>query len=65
MELSENCAETRPSFLLTPAGRGHRSLFMVLVGLSADPLAKKLGALKAIAVHYRWLGSQNGNPGRN
>jgi hypothetical protein len=49
--------------LLTPAGRGHRPLFMILVGLSADPLAKKLVALKAIAVHYRRLGSQNGDPG--
>jgi hypothetical protein len=36
---------------------------MVLVGLSADPLAKKLVALKAIAVNYGRLGSQNGNLG--
>jgi hypothetical protein len=37
---------------------------MVSVGLFADPPAIKLVALKAIAVHYRRLGSQNGDPGR-
>jgi hypothetical protein len=35
--VSENCAENFP---LTPAGRGQRPLFMLLVGLSGDPLAR-------------------------
>ena len=52
-----------PRFRLTPAGGGTAHFSWVLV-LSADPLAKKkLVALKAIAVHYRRLGSQNGDPG--
>jgi hypothetical protein len=62
--MSENCAETHPSFPLTPAGKGHRPLCMVLMGLSADPLAKKLVALKAIAIDYRRLGRQKGNTGQ-
>jgi hypothetical protein len=38
--VSGNFAETRPSFRLTPAGRGHRSLLMVLVRLSGHALPK-------------------------
>jgi hypothetical protein len=38
--------------------------FMVPVGLSADPLARKLVALKTIAVRWRRLGSPNENCGR-
>jgi len=38
--VSENCAETRRTFPLTPAGREHRPLFMLLVRLSGDPLAR-------------------------
>jgi hypothetical protein len=60
--VSENCAETRPSFPLTRAGRGHRPLFMVLVRLPGEPLVRKLVKLKAIALYYLKLGSQNGNP---
>jgi len=36
------------SFSLTPSARGHRPPFIVLLGLSCDPLAKNLVALKAI-----------------
>jgi hypothetical protein len=48
--VSENYAETRPSFPLTPAGRAHRPLFMVLVVLFQRFAVKKLVAIEAIAV---------------
>lgn len=41
--MSENCSETRPSFPLTPAGRGHRPLFMVLVRLSGGKVGRTQG----------------------
>lgn len=62
MECPRIAQKTRPTFLLTPA-EGHRPLFVVLVVLCADPLEKRSVALKAIAVNYWRLGSQNGNPG--
>jgi hypothetical protein len=60
--VSENCAETRRNFPLTPAGRGHRPLFMLLVRLSGDPLARSWSDFEAIAVHCQKQGGQNGNP---
>jgi type VI secretion system Hcp family effector len=54
----------RPSFPLTPTGRGHRPLFMVLVRLSGHALPKTLVAIEAIAVYYSKPARQNGNPGR-
>jgi hypothetical protein len=36
---------------------------MVLVELSADPLATIWSAIEAIAVHWLLPGGQNGNPG--
>jgi hypothetical protein len=52
------CPRTRPSFLLIPAGRRHRPLFMVLMGLSADPLAKNWSAIEAIAIQWLWPGAK-------
>jgi hypothetical protein len=38
--VSENCAETRPSFPLTPAGRGDRPLLMGTGTVPGDALPK-------------------------
>jgi hypothetical protein len=61
VELSENCAGTRRNFPLTPAGREHRPLFMLLVRLSGDPFARSRSDSKAITVYCPKLGGQNGN----
>jgi hypothetical protein len=59
--VSENYPETRPSFPLTPAGRGHRQLFMVLVRLFRRFAVKELVAIEATAVYCSGPGGQNGN----
>ena len=61
--MSENYAETRPSFPLTPAGRGHRPRFMVLVRLFRRFAVKKLVAIEANGCILSRPGGQNGNSG--
>jgi len=48
--------------VLLPGG-GTARIFMVPIRLFCDPLARKLVALKAIAVYHPDLGGQNGSPG--
>ena len=49
MEFPRIAQKPPPSFPSTPAGKGHRPLFMVLVRLPGHTLSKTLVAIEAIA----------------